>query len=99
MKRLRNNLIGIAQGSEVMFEDFDTGGDMWTGTGPREAWHPVRFSDKYRAPPMVHVSLSMWDMDISTNHRVRACVPHLGRQQDRPRPRRLDGDWRIAARG
>ena len=70
MKRLRNNLIGIAQGSEVMFEDYETGGDMWTGDGPREAWHPVRFSDKYRSPPVVHVALSMWDMDIRSNHRV-----------------------------
>jgi len=79
MKRLRNNLIGIAQGSEVMFEDFDVGGEMWTGTGPREAWHQVRFADKYRTPPVVHVSLSMWDMDISTNHRVDLAARNVRR--------------------
>ena len=36
MKKIRNNLVGIDQGSEMLFEDYDTGGEMWTGTGQRE---------------------------------------------------------------
>ena len=70
MERIRNNLVGIDQGSEVMFDDFEHGGEMWTGLGVREVWHPVRFSEKFRRPPLVQVGLSMWDMSNEANHRV-----------------------------
>lgn len=70
MKRLQNHLIGIDQGDLLLFSDFEDGGPMWTGTGPRESRHPVTFSEPYRRPPAVHVALSMFDMDEKTNQRA-----------------------------
>lgn len=70
MKRLQNHLVGIDQGSVVLFSDFENGGRMWTGQGPRVMRKKIRFSEKYRSPPMVHVSISMWDMDQDKNQRA-----------------------------
>ncbi|MEL6914013.1 MAG: H-type lectin domain-containing protein [Pseudomonadota bacterium] len=70
MKRLRNHLIGVDQGEHVLFSHFEDGGPMWSGTGPRVARLAVSFSDAFRAPPVVHVGLSMWDMDGMTNPRA-----------------------------
>ncbi len=70
MKRIRNNNLGIDQGIEVLFDDYDSGGEMWTGRGDRKIIHPVQFSTRYRTPPAVHLSLSMWDVSSQANHRV-----------------------------
>ncbi len=70
MKTLRSTLIGIDQGSALLFSDFEDGGKMWTGTGPREVRKQVRFSQTFRAPPVVQVHISMWDMDQATNLRA-----------------------------
>ena len=70
MKRIQNNLVGVAQGSELLFDDYDTDGEMWTGTGNREVWHPVRFQTPFKTPPAVHVSITMWDMSVKTNQRA-----------------------------
>ena len=70
MKRLRHHLIGVDQGSRVMFSDFADNGPMWTGDGPRESRFAVTFSESYRAPPVVHVALSMWDTDGEKNQRA-----------------------------
>lgn len=70
MKKLENHLIGIEQGSPVLFSDFKDGGEMWSGTGPREVLHPVTFSQPFKNPPSVQVSISMWDMDQKTNMRA-----------------------------
>jgi len=70
MKRLRNHYIGIDQGEEVLFSDFEEGGPMWTGTGPRVARKPVSFSESFRTTPNVQLGLSMWDMDTSSNARA-----------------------------
>lgn len=81
MKRLRNNLVGIDQGSETLFSDFEDNGPMWTGTGPREARRAVTFSDRFRSMPAVTVGVSMWDMSSDMNQRadVRAeNVTHEG---------------------
>jgi hypothetical protein len=72
MQRLRNHWIGIDQGDNVLFSDFEDGGVMWTGTGPRERRCRVKFAGSFRATPAVHVALSMWDMHHATN--VRADV-------------------------
>jgi H-type lectin domain-containing protein len=70
MKKLRNHLIGVDRGTKILFSDFEDGGDMWTGKGSRSRSVPVNFSSEFKAIPMVHVSLDMWDMDQKTNQRA-----------------------------
>lgn len=66
MKRLSNNLIGIDQGNPVLFSDFETGGEMWTGRGQRERRKRITFAQEYRSPPAVHLSISLFDVDSAT---------------------------------
>lgn len=66
MKRLRNHLIGLDQGDPIVFSDFNDGGEMWTGQGPRERRKYIAFSEAYRQPPVVHLSISLWDVDAAT---------------------------------
>ena len=66
MKRLRNHLIGVDQGDPILFADFNDGGEMWTGQGPRERRMAVSFAEVYRNPPAVHLSISLWDVDAAT---------------------------------
>ncbi|MBW6419063.1 H-type lectin domain-containing protein [Celeribacter sp. PS-C1] len=70
MLRIDSHQLGISQGSFVLFSDFQVGGAMWTGQGPRELRRVVEFDEAYLRPPLVQVSLSMLDIDHSTNHRV-----------------------------
>lgn len=70
MKKLKNHLIGVDQGDVALFSDFENGGEMWTGSGPRERRAHVRFSARYRAAPAVHLSIALLDAD--TNAAVRA---------------------------
>ncbi|MEG3660585.1 H-type lectin domain-containing protein [Celeribacter halophilus] len=70
MDRIDTHQLGITQGSLVLFSDFQDGGVMWTGTGPRELRRVVEFDESFLKPPVVQVSLSMLDIDQSTNHRV-----------------------------
>ena len=70
MKRLQNHMLGVDQGDLVLFSDFEDGGDMWTGTGPRESRSAVSFSDHFKSAPVVQVGMSMWDMDRLTNLRA-----------------------------
>ena len=65
MNRLRTPRIGIDQGDAEVFSDFEQGGSMWTGTGPRERRRRVQFSQAFAAPPAVHLSPSLWDMDTA----------------------------------
>jgi hypothetical protein len=70
MRRLKGHLVGIDQGSGMLFSDFEDGGVMWTGDGPREMKKRIRFAEAFALPPVVHVSMSMWDMDQKTNQRA-----------------------------
>lgn len=70
MKRISKGSVGIQQGSRILFSDFADGGAMWTGSGPRESRHVIRFAQAYIAPPAVTVGISMWDMDQKTNLRA-----------------------------
>lgn len=72
MKRFSNHLIGIDQGDVVLFSDFEDGGEMWIGTGPRERRKPVAFDEPFREVPVVQASVSLWDVD--TGSAVRAEV-------------------------
>jgi len=70
MKRLSRGLVGVDQGSLVLFSDFEDGGVMWTGDGMRKLRKVVRFSEAFTTPPTVQVSLSMWDLDQQTSPRA-----------------------------
>ncbi len=72
MKRIASHLIGVDQGDMVLFSDYADGGEMWTGSGPRERVVPVTFSDAYRKPPSVHLSMSL--LDMATGPSIRADV-------------------------
>jgi len=70
MRRLQNHLVGVDDGSVVLFSDFEDGGDMWTGKGPRQRRRAISFTERFRSQPTVMVNLSMWDMDQKTNQRA-----------------------------
>ncbi len=72
MIRLRNHLIGVDQGETAMFSEFENGGAMWTGKGPRERRESVVFSETFRTAPSVQASISLWDID--TENVIRAEV-------------------------
>ncbi|OUS22986.1 hypothetical protein DI396_11525 [Litorivita pollutaquae] len=77
MKRLDSHRIGMDQGDNILFSEFEDGGDMWTGTGPRERRKKVQFSEAFLEPPMVHCALSMWDMDSATNARADTTAENI----------------------
>ena len=70
MLKIDSHRLGIQQGSLVLFSDYQDGGSMWTGEGPREMRRLVEFREPFRERPMVHVSLSMWDIDQKHNGRM-----------------------------
>lgn len=70
MQKFTKQNIGIEQGDDVLFSDYEDGGEMWTGSGSRERRHRLKFSEAFKTPPLVHVSLSLWDMDSATNARA-----------------------------
>lgn len=70
MRKLSNQVIGLDQGSTILFSDFEGGGVMWTGSGPREVRKRVTFTETYLTPPVVLVALSMFDMDEGSNQRA-----------------------------
>ena len=70
MMKIYNSAIGIEQGEDVLFSEYEDGGDMWTGSGTRERRHLVTFSEPFKSAPAVHISLSLWDMDSATNARA-----------------------------
>ncbi len=80
MKRIQNNLVGIDQGSQVLFEDYETGGEMWTGKGDRQVMFPVRFGKPFKTPPLVHVSMSMIDMGNEAYMRLDLRAANIRRQ-------------------
>ena len=72
MRRLNSGIVGVDHGETVMFSDFEDGGQMWRGDGPRQSRETVRFSASFKTPPHVQVSISMWD--ISNKSNIRADV-------------------------
>ena len=70
MRRLSNHLLGVDRGSIILFSDFQDGGAMWTGNGPRELRRLIEFKQPFLTDPVVQVTLSMWDMDQKTNQRA-----------------------------
>lgn len=70
MRKISSKFIGIEQGDFVLFSDYEDGGPMWTGQGPREFRRPVAFSEAFADAPNVHIALSMWDTDTKRNQRA-----------------------------
>lgn len=70
MHRLKNNVVGVDQGDVELFSEFQDGGTMWTGVGPRERRTRVVFDETYREAPAVQVSISLWDVDGATSVRA-----------------------------
>ncbi len=70
MKKFLKQAIGVDQGEDVLFSDYEDGGEMWTGSGPRERRHALKFNQAFKSSPVVHVALSMWDMDSAANARA-----------------------------
>lgn len=77
MKKIPGHQVGIEQGDDVLFSDFEKGGDMWTGKGPRVRRSSLTFSECFRGPPSVFVSLSMWDMDSAANARADVTAENI----------------------
>lgn len=80
MRRLGSHLTGIDQGSVVLFSDFQDGGAMWTGEGPRELRKVVEFSEEFLTDPIIQVTMSMWDMDQKTNQRADISAEMINRE-------------------
>lgn len=95
MKRLKSNMIGIEQGDVLLFADFEHGGEMWTGDGPRERRKKVSFSEKFRNRPAVSVGLSLSDIDSGPNLRTE-CVAEKVTRHGFEMVFRTWGDSRIA---
>lgn len=70
MRKLRNYCIGVDEGSVVLFSDYEDGGEMWTGSGPRQRRVPVRFAEAFKSLPSVHLSMAMWDIDQKSGQRA-----------------------------
>ncbi|MHA6264919.1 H-type lectin domain-containing protein [Arenibacterium sp. CAU 1754] len=77
MKRLSNHLIGVEQGDVVIFSDFEDGGDMWTGSGPRERRRAVTFSTAFTQIPSVQTSVSLWDVDTASAMRAEVLAENI----------------------
>ncbi len=80
LRRFGHFAVGVAQGSAEMFSAFESGGPMWTGHGPRVETQDVRFDESFAEPPVVHVSLSMWDIDRNANQRADIQAVNITRQ-------------------
>lgn len=80
MRKISSNFIGIDQGEEALFSDFEDGGDMWTGEGERERRQTVLFSEPFRTPPSVTCGLSLWDVDYSTSVRSDLSTENVTRK-------------------
>ena len=80
MQRLRTNLVGVDQGSVVLFSDFEDGGEMWTGRSAREALTTILYNGVFLNPPTVSVNISMWDMDQETNMRADVSTAQITRE-------------------
>ncbi|MBU2980958.1 H-type lectin domain-containing protein [Lentibacter algarum] len=70
--------VGVAQGNDVIFEHYQEGGEMWTGTGNREARKWIAFQEPFKSAPSVQCSLTLWDVDSATNLRADIEAENIG---------------------
>lgn len=101
MKRFSQSMVGVTRGAVMLFSAFEDGGPMWTGTGPRSERVRVRFDERFMEPPVVHVSVGMWDMagghnqrgDISADRITEEGFEIVFRTWDDTRVARLRAEW------
>ena len=60
MRKLRSRLLGVENGSVMLFSDYQHDGVMWTGESPREFRKVIEFDEPFSSAPMVQVGLSLW---------------------------------------
>lgn len=77
MQSFNNHPIGVDHGDLALFSDFENGGEMWTGTGPRERVRPVVFSATFRNEPVVQISVSLWDADTEAHLRAEVQAENI----------------------
>lgn len=70
MLRMSYSSVGVTRGSSLLFSDHETGGQMWQGEGPRSVRHQVTFATAFLSPPVIHVSVAMWDIAGGNNQRA-----------------------------
>ena len=70
MRVLSHHAVGVAQGSRLMFTAFEDEGPMWAGDGPRHVSQHIAFERAFLHAPMVQVSISMWDIEGTSNQRA-----------------------------
>lgn len=80
MRIFNRNLLGVDQGSRVLFSDFEHDGEMWSGDGPREFRAAVSFNGRFDELPVVQVSMSMWDMSSDTNQRADITAENISHE-------------------
>jgi len=78
MQKLRSRLLGVENGSVMLFSDFQHDGVMWTGEGPRELRKDITFSEPFCTAPTVQVGLSLWDFDKGANQRADVFAETIG---------------------
>lgn len=77
MKRIYASAIGLDQGTELLFSDFENGGDMWDGEGSRERRVAIKFSESFKDIPNVLVTLEMFDGHSTTNQRYHISTENI----------------------
>ncbi len=95
MQRLQNSLIGVDRGDHLQFNHFESGGPMWNGIGDREVAQVIQFTEVYRAPPVVQVFLTMWDIGNEAFGRADVQAEDIGCEEFTA-VFRTWGDTRIA---
>jgi hypothetical protein len=70
MMTFQTGVLGVDQGSVMMFAHFDNDGPMWAGQGPREVRRRVDFPTPFLLPPAVLTAISLFDCDHRKNLRA-----------------------------
>ncbi len=70
MLKINSHNLGIQSGSVVLFSDYEHDGEMWAGHGTRSLSQIITFPETFIRPPVVQLSVSLWDFDSDTNQRA-----------------------------
>lgn len=101
MQVIGSGAVGVSRGSKLLFSAFEDNGPMWAGDGPRLVRNRITFDQPFRRPPVVHVSISMWDIDGAGNQRADISAENVAqdgfdlvfRTWGDTRVARIRGDW------